>query len=169
MVFQKPACACLRYVSRHNRDMTSRQIFILTIAILASLTSHGQTKKKTVLFSQCDTVKDSRLDDVLNTDIKSTDDEITKWLNKNSSGKKLNASAEFNFILDNKKGVCLKRFTVFDSTKTNFKDFADLISKLADYPEFKELAKKSTKTRLLRGLVYIDKKQYKIGLELVMK
>jgi hypothetical protein len=150
--------------------MIFRQIFILTILILVSLTSLGQTKQKTILFSECDTTKNSRLDLVANTEIKSSDEKITKWLVKKSSDKKLNTSAEFKFILDNQKGVCLKALTVFDSTNVNLKDLTNLISKLADFPEFKQVAKNSSTTKLLVGLVYLDKQKnkFKIGLELLM-
>ena len=107
-----------------------------------------------------------KYDRILNKEIKSSDDEITDWLKKNSSGKTLGACLEFNFILDNKNGVCCKKIIVFDSTKTNLKDLTYLILKLTDYPEFKQFAQNSTRTNFLSGMVYYDKSknEYKIAL-----
>ena len=147
--------------------MTFRQIFISTILIFTSLTIFGQGNKKTFLFPKCDTLEYSKHDVTLSTDLNCSNNQITDWLNKNSSGKILSDSAVFYFVFDNKKGVCCKEFTVKDSTKANMKDMVALILKLAEYPEFKQLAKRSSKSKILGGEVSYDKTKNEYRIKLV--
>ncbi len=147
--------------------MTFIQIFISIVIIGTSLTTFGQNNKKTFLFLKCDSLEYSKHDVTLDTELNSSNKEITEWLNKNSSGKTLSDSAVFYFVFDDKKGVCCKELTVNDSVTANIKDMTNLIFKLVEYPAFKQLAKRSSKPKILAGEVYYDKTKNRYEIKLV--
>lgn len=147
--------------------MTITRLFFLVFLVSTQANAQAQPARKVLLFAHCDSLKDSKHTDVLNTDIKSSDEEISNWLIYHANGKKLNGGAEFTFVLDKTKGVCCKRIILYDSTNKYSGDVVALIKIVTGYPEFQELAKNASHSKLLNGVVFFDRKKKKYGIGLM--
>jgi hypothetical protein len=139
---------------------------LLFICLLIADLGFAQGRKKVYNFPTCNNTDDNSIENIFNTDLTITDEEITDWVAKNAPDTMLRSPANLFFVFETKKGACCKRLEVPDSLKAKASNFTLLITKLKEYPKFKELADKCEKPKLLEVVVIYSRpdKKYTVGL-----